>query len=261
MLHSLTLSNLSKSPLVACALSLGACVASPADPAPATLVVPRLTANALTASAVFHGALTTDVLDGTGAAAMAATGDARQVLAYAVGCALDASQAITFTVGGVEYTDPGALGLAPGWTTGGLSASEAAWVSACVFSRVNLTGTSIAISARGAAAGLAATTGELASYQLEEGAFWGNAFVDLGAIAPYSCNGVDQAADDSIGDLPYRQCAQWDGVAGSQHSPCGMSYAGLCSDACATTAPYTGCAFPGGTASSSVVTSFLFGTP
>jgi hypothetical protein len=223
--------------------------------------VPKLAVNGLTPSVLTNSQLVTGVLDSAGAAAMGSDSDARRVLAYAVGCALDATQSVAFTVDGVDYTSVGAMGVAPGWTTNPLSASEAAWVSACMISRVNLTGTSVAISDRGAATGLVTTAAERASYQVEEGAFWGNVFVDLGSFAAYSCNGVDQAADDTQGDLPNRECAQWDGVAGSDRSPCGMSYAGLCSDACTTTGPYAGCSFQGGAAAPAVVTTFLYGTP
>jgi hypothetical protein len=152
--------------------------------------------------------------------------------------------------------------MAPDWTIRALTVTEAAWVSACVVSRVNLTSAVVELSARGNDAGYDTTIEEVADYQLEEGAFWGNAFTDLGSVAGYSCNGLDQAADDTIGDLPLRECAEWDGVVSSNASPCGFHYAGLCSDACVTaTAPYNGCSFLGGTASSSVVTTFLYGAP
>jgi hypothetical protein len=153
------------------------------------------------------------------------------------------------------------MGVAPGWTAHALSATEAAWVSACVLSRVNLTSVPVSVSLRGGNAGSDTTLAEVGDYQIEEGAFWGNIFTDLGAITGHSCDGVDQAADDSYGDLPLRACAQWDGVASSDRSPCGMSYAGLCSAVCTTASPYSGCAFQAGTASEAVVTSFLYGTP
>jgi len=224
--------------------------------------VPKLAANGLTPGTMANTQLVTDVLDGASAAAMGSDSDGRRVLAYAVGCALGPTESVEFTVDGVDYTSAGAMGIAPGWTEAPLSASEAAWVSACVISRVNLTGVSVAISDRGAATGLVTTATERSTYQVEEGAFWGNAFVDLGSIAAYSCNGVDQAADDTHGDLPDRECAQWDGVAGSDRSPCGMSYAGLCGDACTTTTgPYAGCSFLGGAATPAVVTTFLYGAP
>ena len=238
-------------------LTVGACVEQPVQED----AVPRIIANALSPSAFASSQLTTSVLNSSNAAAMGQTNAARTLLAFATTCALDATQSVDFTVGGVEYHSSGLMGIAPSWTTAPLSASDAAWVSACVVSRVNLTSSLVEISARGSNAGYDTTIGEVADYRLEEGAFWGNAFTDLGSVVGYSCNGVDQAADDTVGDLPLRECAEWDGVTGSNASPCGFRYAGLCSSACSTsTAPYTGCSFMGGSASSVVVTTFLYGT-
>jgi hypothetical protein len=244
------------------AMVLGACVAEPAQPGVDVTNVPRLSANGMTPDNIPQSRLTTAVLDADSAAAMAADSDAQKVLRYAAQCALSSGQTVTYSVGGVSDVLTGSMGIAPGWTTVGLSASEAAWVSACVFSRANASGLSITISDRGAATGLATTAGELASYQIEEGAFWGNAFPGLGAIAGYSCVGNDQAIDDTYAQLPLRQCAQWDGVAASNKSPCGLSYAGRCNQVCtAPVAPYSGCSFLGGAASGPVVTIFLAGMP
>ncbi len=238
--------------------TVAACVEQPAQQD----AVPRVVLNALSPTAFASSQLTTSVLNSTSAAAMGTTNSARKLLSFATTCALDATQSIDFTVGGVQYHAAGLMGIAPSWTTSALSTSDAAWVSACVVSRVNLTSAVVEISARGNNAGYDTTIGEVADYQIEEGAFWGNVFTDLGAVAGYSCNGIDQAADDTIGDLPERECAEWDGVANSDASPCGFHYAGLCSTACSTsTAPYNGCSFQGGSASSSVVTTFLYGTP
>jgi hypothetical protein len=223
---------------------------------------PRIVSNALSPSAFANSALISNILNSTNAAAMGQTNSQRKVLAFATTCALDATQSIDFTISGVQYHNAGLMGVAPAWTSRALTASEAAWVSACIVSRVNLTSALVNISARGANAGYDTTIGEVADYQLEEGAFWGNAFTDLGTVEGFSCNGVNQAANDTIGDLPLRECAEWDGVANSDMSPCSFNYAGLCSNACTTTtAPYSGCAFPGESAASSVVTTFLYGTP
>jgi hypothetical protein len=204
--------------------------------------------------------LTTAVLNASNAAAMGQTQTARKVLAFAVACALNSTQTVTYTVGGTSYTETGMQGIAPGWKTASITASEAAWVSACMFSHVNEVTHLVWLSLRGSQSSLATTSQELTDYKVEEGAFWGNLFTNLGSIHGYSCLGVDQAITDSYGELPYRNCAQWDGVSGSNASPCGMSYAGLCRTACTTaSAPYSGCSFQGGSASSSVVTIFLAG--
>jgi hypothetical protein len=242
-------------------LTLGACVEQTAAVETAEVATPQIVLNALSPDAFANSELTTTALNGTSAVAMARTSSARRVLEFAATCALDATQAIDFAVDDVQYHVAGMMGVAPAWTTRALTASEAAWVSACVASRVNLTSSTVEISARGDNAGYDITAGELADYQLEEGAFWGNAFTDLGPVMGYACNGIDQTADDTVGDLPLRECAEWDGVSGSNASPCGFHYAGLCSTACSTTtAPYSGCSFLGGSASASVVTAFLPGS-
>jgi hypothetical protein len=242
---------------------LGACAVESGNGSPADTNVPRIAVNSLSPSALAASGLTTATLDAASAAAMGQTASARQVLAYAAGCALGADQTVSYAVEGATTatTLQGSMGIAPAWTSRSLTASEAAWVSACVLARVNLTSQPVQISARGDEAGLATTIAERADYQIEEGAFWGNAFIDLGSVNAYACNGVDQAADDSYGDLPLRQCAQPDGVTGSNLTPCGFHYAGLCGSACGTGSPYAGCAFLGGAAHTEVVTSFLAGAP
>jgi len=238
---------------------LGACAVDD-DGGPEVTEAARIGLNALSPGALWASQLTVGTLDATHAAAMSPNAYARAVLAYAVGCALSSTQSITFTVGTAHYTDPGAFGVAPDWTTRALTATEAAWVSACVASRTNLTSTSVSISARGDNTGYATTSAELTDYQIEEGAFWANVFIDQGDIAMFGCNGVDQAANDTYGDLPLRQCAQSDGTS-SGNTPCGFPYAGLCSAACTTASPYSGCSYGGGAAHAEVVTTFLYGTP
>jgi hypothetical protein len=222
--------------------------------------VARVGANTLSVSELADSALITIRLDQAGAAVMAATPQARKVLSYAVRCALDSTQTLAFTIAGSTYRIGGGLGIAPRWTTDGLSAIQAAWVSACVLAHATDESTLIWLSVRGAQPGLATTIDETAQFQIKEGAFWGNVFVDLGPIGAYSCNGVDQTTDGSEGDLPYRTCAQWDGMTASNRSLCGMSYAGPCSTACTTSiAPYAGCSFLGQAAAAAVVTTFLEG--
>jgi hypothetical protein len=242
------------------ALVMAGCAAEAVSPGETAQA--EASGNTIVLSELARSALTTARLDATNAASMAGTAEARTVLALAVGCALDSRQTISFTVNGVTYVDTGGVGIAPGWTTSALTVTQAAWVSACLFAHVNDVSSLIWISLRGAEANLAPTAVELTGYKIEEGAFWGNAFIDLGPVTGYSCDGVDQAANDDYADLPLRQCAQWDGVAASNRSPCGISYAGRCSTVCATaSAPYAGCSFLGGPVSGPVVTIFLAGTP
>ena len=257
----LTLTRLGKLKLCVPILVLAACGAEPLETRTDSDQV-QLGVTPLALWELGNSALTTAVLNATNAASMGPNATARKVLAFAVACALSSNQSITYTVSGTSYTETGMLGIAPGWKTGTLSSSEAAWVSACMFSHVNEVTHLVWLSLRGSQSGFATTSDELTGYRIEEGAFWGNAFVNLGSVHAYSCLGVDQANNDTIGELPYRNCAQWDGVNGSNASPCGMSYAGLCRTVCTTaSAPYSGCSFQGGSAASSVVTIFLAGTP
>jgi len=244
--------------LLLCAVTLGGCMAQPEPPE--TEAVPRITLNSLTPSALASTELVTDRLTAASAAAMGTSKDARKVLAYAVGCALNSAQSISFAVDGTAFADNGTVGIAQMWLARGLTASEAAWVSACVFARVNLESQPISVSTIGTTTALSPTAIERATYAIEEGAFWGNAFVDLGALAAYSCDGVDQAANDTYGDLPARQCAQ-PSSPGSQVSPCGMNYAGLCTAVCKAHSPYANCAFPGADPVAEVVTTLLRGQP
>jgi hypothetical protein len=223
--------------------------------------VARQDVNTLAPRGLLSSGLTTARLDAANAAAMGSSEDARQVLTYAIGCALDSTQTVAYTVDGVTYSSVGGIGLARGWTNSPLSVVQAAWVSACVFAHANEFSTVIWISVRGNQADLDTTSDERSEYQREEGAFWGNAFTDLGPIAAYACDGIDPATTDGSTELP-RQCAHWDGIAGSHKSSCGMGYAGMCRSICTTSsAPYTGCSFLGAAASPTVITTFLSGPP
>jgi hypothetical protein len=75
---------------------------------------------------------------------------ARKFMEYVVSCALDKSQAVSWTDKfGTTYKWPGELGLCPEWGSGPASAQCQAWVSACVLARNNALGHHVLISARG----------------------------------------------------------------------------------------------------------------
>jgi hypothetical protein len=160
------------------------------------LTMNALTMNALTMNALTMTALTMTALSASNLAAIqdpsTAGGSTRLLLEYVVSCALDATQSFSFT-----WTDEsnvvhdetywGALGLANHWPTKPLSTSNQEWISACVIARVNWYGVSVPLSARGAIGGLRITDPvELGSYNLEEGAFWGNLFAE--SPHAYSCS-------------------------------------------------------------------------
>ncbi len=112
------------------------------------LIGNALIGNALIGNALIGNALIGNALIGNALTRAALTGDAptnanaREVLSFIVGCALPADETLVYTVGGVTYSDPGALGLAPEWGQPGGQCDESCqqWVSACVISQGRLPG-------------------------------------------------------------------------------------------------------------------------
>ncbi|MBA3542156.1 MAG: hypothetical protein H0T79_21255 [Deltaproteobacteria bacterium] len=178
-------------------------------------------------------------LTAASAAAQASTVIGRRVLTNIVNCALPAGESLTVTVSGVNYTFAGAMGLGPMWKMFPLTVPEKQSVSGCVYARINMNGISLNISLRGAHGGFSMATGEASTYYLEEGGFWGNIFNNSGPVKGYACNGVDQLANDTTGQLPNRECAE--DIGGT--TPCGFEYAGPCVKVCTWNAAgyYTDC--------------------
>jgi hypothetical protein len=220
--------------------------------------VSKLAGNALTPAQLWASVplLGSSTLDTANLQVMASTSDGRKALKYVVECALDASQQVSVTVAKQPYVFEGGLGLAPGWTLRALTATQQQSVSACVLSLVNVFGSTVMVSLRGSSLALAES--EAADYQIEEGAFWGNLFLGGGSWAA-ACDGADQARDDSYGDLPRRECAEPAGH--GDLTICGFTYAGLCSSACSTSGPYTGCKDATHPAATEVLTTYLAGLP
>jgi hypothetical protein len=189
-----------------CAMSSVGCLAQSGDEADgdvgvtqeAALTHNALTHNALTHNALTHNALSSSALVGstltstslTNNAALAAAmtdADSREVLQYIVGCALPAGAQVNVTVSGVAYSFPGELGIASTWGQSGgtcnTSCQEA--VSACVLARLDYLGQYVAISLRGSSAALDASSSEMASYPVAEGAYYGNVFLSTPTM--YAC--------------------------------------------------------------------------
>ena len=176
----------------------------------------------------------------TSAAAQASTDAGRNGLSYLVGCALAPAQSFTITVDRIPYTYYGALGTAPAWLTRALTTTEANSVSACLYSRLNRDSLNVSISARGANGGFSTTSDELTNYTLEEGAFWGNVFTNLGTVGGTTCVGVDKLATPDQGQLTNRHCAE-------DSTQCGMTWAGHCADICTMSNGYYTCTYGGAT--------------
>lgn len=130
-------------------------------------------------------------------------------------------------------TFSGNVGLAPGWVDHKLGNADAGWVSACIFARVNANNVAEAISLRGRNAALTVGTEEAAQFGLEEGAFYGNLFIDDPDPSHppdwNACRGEDKAASPTLGGLANRACAEEHPV-GSGVTWCGFKYNGDCRD-------------------------------
>jgi hypothetical protein len=190
--------------------------------------------NALNANAINLNALSPDNL-----AAIrdpGPTGDlARQLVRYAVSCALGGGQAFDFSwtdEAGVVHEEsyPGLLGIAPSWATGPLNDDGRRMVSACLAARVNYYGVSVMISARSLREPLKTLTGsqELSDYPDVEGAFWG----DLFGSQPYM-NACYNTPTISNSRAWQRDCAVGHLISGGQTVECGMIHiAGSCEAVC-----------------------------
>lgn len=176
----------------------------------------------------------------------------RDFLRYAIGCALDRSQAIKLDGPGGAEEYRGAVGLAPEWTEGPLSPAKQRWVSACVAARTNYFGVPVMLSMRAqASAQLAAGPEERSAFTGKEGAFWGNLFGETPAL--YTCHVPDNLERSRARS---RACATGHDT-GSGIVGCGIiQRTGDCSSVCSAAAdPAMGYAACNG--SREVITTFL----
>jgi hypothetical protein len=208
----------------------------------------RLAGNRLAGNAL--GTTTLEAFDET--AEILQTEAGRDVYSYIVSCALPPEMTIEADVPGAtdtappesnytcidaHCTFPGGVGVAPQWVDRRLDRVGQGWVSACLFSRVNANDTAESISLRGRHPGLAVTVEEMELYTAEEGAFYGNLFIDDPDpnVPPdwHACRGEAKAAcagDASCGaGLANRDCAQ-ENPATPGLTYCGFVYAGNCGD-------------------------------
>lgn len=219
----------------------------------------RLASNRLASNAISATELIANMED----AQILETSEGRDVYSYLISCALSFDQSIiadlsylpvgtrpvatncddpgtagencpnySCTAAGV-CTFSGNLGLAPRWKDHRLDSTGRGWVSACIFSRVNANQVAEAISLRGDHNSVAVSEDEAGEFDLEEGAFYGNLFVDdpNSAIPPdwNACRGRDKAATPTEGGLANRDCAA-ENPATLGYTYCGFKYAGDCAD-------------------------------
>lgn len=152
--------------------------------------------SALKPSMLAAGPLTLSALSPEALAAIQMPGidgyHSRQLLQYTMSCALEPTDSFSFTWTDAadvvhEESYPGRLGLAVGWRDHAPSSSDRRWVSACLAARTNWYGISVTISSRASHPALnKAGTPEIASHDMEEGAFWGDLFADTPRL--YACN-------------------------------------------------------------------------
>ncbi len=231
-------------------LSLTACLDSAEDANVATSNTDKVAMNALPPGSLTFAVPSTQ-LTTTSAATQLSTANGRSTFSYIAGCALGTFQ--TFTSGSYSYT--GSMGLATAWMTRALTASEANAVSSCLIGRLNRDGVSVSISLRGANAGFATSGTETTTYNLDEGAFMGNIFPNLGAIDKSTCMGADKAATPNLGDLANRHCTEA-AVWPATTNACGLTYIGTCASACTMANGYYTCT-AGSTTYDDAATTFI----
>jgi len=184
----------------------------------------RIALNRIALNRIALNRLSVNLLSATD---LLATADGREVFSLVVSCALPSDITLVATVNGTTFEFLGEIGLAPQWLVGRLDPVGQDWVSACMFARVSAHEVAIPISMRGPSRALATDAAERATWTLEEGAFFGNAFGPLDQpLQGFACRGRDKAAGNA-GELADRDCAAPD-PARPGFTLCGLMFAGDC---------------------------------
>lgn len=211
----------------------------------------RLASNRLASNRLASNSLAVSALPGE--SPLIETADGRDVLSYIITCALASSQQLVLEdSAGTSYTFGGLLGLAPEWATRPPTIAERRWVTACVLARTNLYGVPVMLSMRGAHAELAISPDEETEFALLDGAFYGDLF-DPAGPTELACDGSAETGDADPTTSTLRRCADSDDGATTL---CEFTATGTCSQACASAAPYVGCA-GGDTSYDEVITVFI----
>jgi len=167
------------------------------------------------------------------------TAEGQELFQFVVSCALPDGTILEApdpnSDGTLEFI--GEIGLAPGWIDQPMSRADRRWVSACLLARVNEYEITVPVSLRGPSAALATTPDEVAAFSLEEGAFFGDVFVEPEQpIQAFACRGAAQAAGEG-GALVDRDCTEPD-PSNPGKTICGMTYVGDCADFAAPASTY-----------------------
>lgn len=161
------------------------------------------------------------------------TEESRVLLSLLVGCALPPTESligkVTFEGVNFDLEFFGEIGLAPHWLHRPLDREERGWISACVFSHLNIHAEEIPISMRGTKRQLSAPLEERQSFPVQEGAFWGDMFAEQ--LAWFACRGEGLLTLPLPSGLVDRDCAKQD-PSNPALTLCGLSFAGNCSSLC-----------------------------
>lgn len=116
------------------------------------------------------------------------TAGGRSVLDYTAKCALPPGTSVASASG---VTFPGSFGLAPQWTTRGLTTSEQRWVTACLLQHLNGLDISVDIMLEGSHAALDPRAGEdISDFTVKNATMFGNVFVNT-LVKAYACVELD----------------------------------------------------------------------
>jgi len=124
-----------------------------------------------------------------------------KLMRYMIRCAVPAGQTRTFTnpSTGTVYSWPGALGLAPNWSSGApATVAEQQVISACLGAHANNYGLNVSISVLGrdsSGSAIPFSSEELALFSRKESCFFGNVFTHEGLFAGNDRNSL--ASDES----------------------------------------------------------------
>jgi hypothetical protein len=189
-----------------------------------------LASNPVSGGVLGDGSLTFNAVSG-----LESTPEGRDLLEYAVRCALAPEDVLIAVHDGLTYEYQGLLNLAPEWRDRQLSAEEKNYISACLIAHVNAYGVSVSISARSHGI-LLADMDEMAAYPVYEGTFFGKVFGE--EVKTYACIGdVPDVALAYSSSRGLRTCTD-------PTDDCGVDSVGRCQDVCESYHPrygWTGC--------------------
>jgi hypothetical protein len=157
---------------------------------------------------------------------------ANALMKYLVKCSLPVGVGMDFDYGGITYTWPGVLGLAPHWAAGqSIPEDEQQLVSACMGLHANRYGAHVPISVLGQygdGTPIPISDEELSSFPVTEGCFFGNLFRKDGVFS-----GSDRPLELTDDQSSLRACALPDRTGAGDSSMCSpIKYAGNCRDLC-----------------------------